>query len=108
MEFFTEDAYAQFLMKELLPVIDRYFSRGFQLVNLQTGEVIGEDLTDQYDTKSYSNTLMDRCLARSKQYLFVSSSDMPDSPITSKDSIFFGARPLRTWPLPENPRASPT
>ena len=95
MQFYTEDLHAQFLMKELLSVIDRYFSRGFQLTNIETGEVIGEDLTDPYDTKSYSNTLRDRCLARPKEYLFVSASDWPDSPISGKDLIFFGARPLK-------------
>ncbi len=95
MQFFTEDLHAQFLMKELLSLIERYFSRGFELANLQTGEVIGEDLTDRYDTKSYSNTLRDRCLARPKEYLFVSASDWPDSPISSKDLIFYGARPTK-------------
>ena len=94
MQFFTEDAYAQFLMKELLSVIDRYFSRGFQIVNLQTGAVILEDLKDEYDTMSYSNTLRDHCLKRSKQYLIVSDTQMADSPITSEDLIFFGYRPV--------------
>ena len=94
MQYLTEDAQAQSLTKNLLWVIDSYFSRGFQIVNLQTGTVIGEDHTYEADTKSYSNNLSYSCLERPKQYLYVGDGRMPDSPAAVEDSVFFGTRPL--------------
>jgi hypothetical protein len=93
IQFLTEDEEAQSMTKKLVSIMDGYFSRGFRIVNLQTGAVIGEDLTDEDDTKSYSNNLRDCCLKRPKQYLVVGHNRMNDSPITSKDFVFFGARP---------------
>ena len=50
--------------KELLAILEDYFCRGLQIVDLQTGAALGEDLSDEEDTKSYSKTLRDWCLAR--------------------------------------------
>jgi hypothetical protein len=93
-EYSTEDPKGQSVMKKLSSLMDRYFSRGFQIVNLQTGAVIREDLTDEYDTRSYSNTLRDCCLSRPKQYLTVDVDGKPDSRVANEDVVFIGMRPL--------------
>jgi hypothetical protein len=86
-EFQTNDPQGQFIMKELLAIIDRSFCRGLQVMNLQTGAVIGQDLTDEEDTRSYSRTLRDWCLARPKGYLSVDFR-------RGKEPAFIGYRPL--------------
>jgi hypothetical protein len=87
MDFLTADARAQSIMKELLAIIDRHFCRGLRIVNLQTGEVIAEDLSDEEDTRSYSKTLRDWCLERPRRYLAV---DL----LSGKDRTFVGYRPV--------------
>src|SRR5262249_55333008 len=42
-DFLTSDARAQEIMKKLLSIIDHFFCRGIQVVNLQTGAIIAED-----------------------------------------------------------------
>src|SRR5262249_5438036 len=70
-DFRTEDARAQEIMKELLAIINRLFCRGLEIVNLQTGALIAEDLSDEEDTRSYSRTLRDWCMERPKRYISV-------------------------------------
>jgi hypothetical protein len=86
-QFPTENGRAQFIMKELLAIIDRFFCRGLQIVNLQTGTVLEDDLSDEEDTKSYSRSLRDWCLEKPKRYLHVGfrAGDEP---------AFVGVRPL--------------
>lgn len=86
-EFQTDDPQGQFIMKELLAIIDGFFCRGLQIVNLQTGAVIGQDLSDDEDTRSYSRTLRDWCLARPKGYLSVDFR-------SGEEPAFIGYRPL--------------
>ena len=94
-QYFTEDLHAQYIMRTLLSLIDSYFCRGYQIVNLQTGEAIGEDLKDEYDAKSYSKTLRDHCLRSRKQYLTVGVSGMYEDRVpNTKEPVFFGVRPL--------------
>ena len=42
MQYLTEDTQAQSIIQKLLAIIDGHFCRGFQIVNLQTGAIIGE------------------------------------------------------------------
>jgi hypothetical protein len=83
-QYLTEDPEAQARTKKLLSVIDNFFRRGLSMVDLQTGEVLMEDIPDDTDEKSYSIGLRDRCIERPKHYLFVGI----------KDAAFYGARPI--------------
>jgi hypothetical protein len=87
-EFRTDDAQAQEIMKKLLAIIDGFFCRGFQVVNLQTGAVIAEDLTDEEDTRSYSRSLGDWCMEKPRRYLSVGI-------LQDKERVFVGHQPLR-------------
>jgi len=86
-EFRTDDVRAQEVMKELLAIINGFFCRGIQVVNLQTGAVIGEDRSDEEDTRSYSRSLRDWCMERPNRYLSVGI-------LQDKERVFVGYRPL--------------
>jgi hypothetical protein len=93
-QYQTADHEAQSRTRSLLALMDSYFSRGFRIVNLKTGAVIREDFSDEYDTKSYSNSLRDNCLERPRQYLSVGVSNKPDDGATVDNPVFFAARPV--------------
>jgi hypothetical protein len=86
-DFRTDDARAQEIMKKLLAIINEFFCRGIQVVNLQTGAVLGEDLTDEEDNRSYSRSLRDWCMERPERYLSVGI-------LQDKERVFVGHRPL--------------
>jgi hypothetical protein len=89
--FRTDDMRAQSIMKKLLAIIDGFFCRGMQVVNLQTGSIMGEDSTDdEEDSKSYSRSLRDWCMERPRRFLFVSTHQDRD------ERLFVGYRPLTT------------
>jgi hypothetical protein len=86
-QYATDDARAQSIMKELLAIFDDYFYRGIQIVDLRTGAIVEEDLTDEEDTKSYSKTFRGWCLERPRRYLYVGILGYPDN------KTFVGFRP---------------
>jgi len=86
-DFRTDDALAQDIMKKLLAIIDRFFCRGLQVVNLQTGAFIAEDRSDEEDTQSYSKTLRDWCMERPRRYLHVGL-------LPGEERVWVGYRPL--------------
>ncbi len=88
IEFPTADADAQAITRTFLSVLDDHFCRGLRIVNLETGEVLDEQLPDEEDDKSYSRTLRDVCLEKPQRYLFVGVRDAEGRP-----PIFYGARP---------------
>jgi len=89
----TEDPPAQSVMRELLAIIDGYFCRGLEIVNLQTGAVISEDLNDEEDNKSYSRSAMNWCLEKPRRYLSVGLSSIFASAPRSDGEVFVGLRP---------------
>jgi hypothetical protein len=89
MQYLTEDTQAQSIMQKLLAKIDGHFCRGLQIVNLQTGAIIAEDLSDEEDTKSYSRNLRDWCLERPRRYLSVGINSLPN-----EGAVFVGMRPI--------------
>ena len=93
MEYITDDARAQSITNKLLTIITGYFCSGFDIVNLQTGAIIGRDLTDEEDNRSYSRNFKDWCLKESNRYLFVEI--LPLNAATDTPT-FVGYRPLNT------------
>jgi hypothetical protein len=91
-EFSTHDVRAQQIMKGLLAMIQENFCRGVQIVNLETGEVIGECVTDEEDTKSYSKHFRDWCLQSPNRYLYVGLRSPADGPAST--ALFLGFRAL--------------
>jgi len=93
-EFQTANALSQERMQSLLALLDRYFCRGLESVNIETGAVIQPRLEDDTDTLSYSRLLReewaDKLRNKWDAYLFVGVQDRktPDEPRT-----FWGARP---------------
>jgi hypothetical protein len=88
-EYRTDDAQAQDRMRILLSIIDGYFQRGLEVVDLQSGKVLREDITDEDDTKSYSRKFRDWCFAMPKRYLYVWYEECADG-----SAGFVGVRPL--------------
>jgi hypothetical protein len=86
-EFSTANARAQACMKDLLAIINEYFCRDLQIVNLQSGAVIGDDVEDEQDSKSYSRALRAWCLERPDRYISVGMNRTPDG------DVFLGYRP---------------
>jgi hypothetical protein len=74
-------------------IIDASFCRGLQVVNLQTGAVITENLEDGADKRSYSVALRDEWLTKPDRYLFVGQSVAGDD-FGWESGIFWGARPI--------------
>jgi hypothetical protein len=93
-EYPAGDPAAQSRTKTLLAVIDASFCRGLQVVNLQTGAVIAENLTDDADKRSYSIALREEWLTKPDRYLFVGRSVAGDD-FGWESGIFWGARPVR-------------
>jgi hypothetical protein len=91
MEYLTDDTQAQSIMNKLLAVINDYFCRGFQIVNLQNRAILGVDLDDEEDTRSYSKNFRDWCLEAPNRYLFVSTLSRT---IAAEPFTFIGYRPL--------------
>ena len=77
-------------MQDLLKVFESHFSRGLEIVNLQTGDVIEEDWSDEEDTKRCSMPFRDWCLERRGRYLFVGVRRPPGS----EREQFIGYRPI--------------
>jgi hypothetical protein len=88
MEFPTADADAQAITSTILSILDDYFCRGLQKVDLRTGAVLEEEMRDEEDDKSYSHGLRDACAEGPLRYLFVGVHDE-----AGKEPVFFGARP---------------
>jgi hypothetical protein len=93
-EFRTEDAAAQFMTQTMLSVLDGYFRRGLKKVNLQTGAVMEEKMSDDADENSYSKTLRDRCLEKPRGYLFFGIEGIAEGTASRENPVFFGARPI--------------
>ncbi len=88
----TADAQAQAYMKTLLSIIDASFCRGLEVVNLQTGAVMAEDLSDDADRWSYSLALRDEWRSKPERYLYVGRSVSGDD-YGWEPGVFWGARP---------------
>ena len=78
-------------MQKLLSIIDGYFLRGLEVVDLQSGTILWEDLSDEADTKSYSKGFKDWCFAKPKRYLHVWFDEASEDNVTR----FVGMRPIR-------------
>jgi hypothetical protein len=89
----TQDAVAQSRTGTLMSIIDASFCRGLQVVNLQTGAAITENLNDGADKMSYSTALRDEWLTKRDRYLFVGRSVAGDD-FGWESGIFWGARPI--------------
>jgi hypothetical protein len=90
-EFKTADSRSHAIMRELLSIIDGYFIRGLEVVDLQSGAILREDLSDEDDTHSYSKAMRDWCFAMPKRYLYVGFED----PAAGTGAQFVGMRPIR-------------
>lgn len=90
----TADPAAQSRTKTLVAAIDASFCRGLQVINLQTGAVITENLEDEADKRSYSVALREEWLTKPDRYLFVGRSVAGDD-YGWESGIFWGARPVR-------------
>lgn len=88
----TADAQAQAYMQTLLSIIDASFCRGLEVVNLQTGAVMAEDLSDNADRWSYSLALRDEWRSKPERYLYVGRSVSGDD-YGWEPGVFWGARP---------------
>ncbi len=88
----TEDAGAQAYTKTLLSVIGAHFCRGLEVVNLQTGALMAEDLADGADRWSYSIRLRDEWREKPARYLYVSRSIQGDD-YGWEPGTFWGVRP---------------
>lgn len=71
VEYPTDDVGAQAMMARLLQLFDSHFCRGLELVDLETGETIGEECEDEEDTRSYSVPFSNWCRERPGRYLHV-------------------------------------
>jgi len=91
-QFATDDSRAQQIMAGLLRIVNEHFCRGLRVVDLQTGDVIAEDRTDEEDTRSYSKHLRDWCLERPDRYLYVDINRHPSEP--GQGWKFVGLQPL--------------
>jgi hypothetical protein len=96
-QYLTEDLKAQSRMAKLKSLIDAYFCRSLQMVNLQTQAIMAEEMPDEQDDQSYSIALRDSWLERPKRYLFVGRTHREDGSI-GPDSVFYGARPIASAP----------
>jgi hypothetical protein len=92
VQFLTGDAAAQSRTKTLLSLIDASFCRGLEAINLQTGDVITEDLADATDERSYSVALRDEWLTKPDRYFLVGRSVAGDDSGWAPGT-FWGARP---------------
>jgi len=92
VEYETAYAEAQSYTKKLLSVIDASFCRGLEVVNLQTGALMAEDLPDDADRWSYSVALRDEWRSKPERYLYVSRSVSGDD-YGWEPGVFWGARP---------------
>jgi hypothetical protein len=90
VEYETDDTRAGEIMQTLLRVFDSHFCRGLEVVDLQTGEMLDEDWTDEEDTRSYSVPFKQWCLERPGRYLFVGAH----RPAGSERERFAGYRPI--------------
>ncbi len=91
VEYETADAEAQAYTQTLLSIIDASFCRGLEVVNLQTGAVIAEDLPDDADRWSYSVALRDEWRSKPERYFYVSRSVLGDQS-GWEPGTFWGAR----------------
>lgn len=87
----TEDARAQDRMRKLQSVIDSYFGRGLEVVDLRSGKVLRQDLSDEEDSKSYSRKFRDWCFANPARFLYV----WWEKGAAGENDVFVGMRPLR-------------
>ena len=104
----TENPEAQAYTDTVLSVMRATLLRGLEVVNLQTGTRIAEDLPASGDRSSYSVALRDEWRERAERYLFVarsvvarsaegSSQDrLKEMTTAGSQGIFWGARPERT------------
>ncbi len=88
----TENPEAQAYTNTVLSVMRATFWRGLEVLNLQTGALIAEDLPDSGDRWSYSVGLRDEWRERSERYLFVARSAEGDD-YGWEPGILWGARP---------------
>lgn len=94
VQYPTRDLMAQSRMKTLLSVIDASFRRGLEVVNLQTGARVAEDIPDDSDRWRYSVALREEWLTKPERYFYVSRSASGDAH-GFDPGIFWGARPKR-------------
>ncbi len=102
-EFETSNAFAQECISKLLGAIDKYFHRGLSAYDMQTGELLRENISFGYDDESgcYSSALRDWCLEKPNNYIWVGYED----PFTitcgepryakADDAVFYGIRPSK-------------
>lgn len=88
----TADATAQARTKTLLSLIEASFCVGLTAVNLQTRDVMTENVRDLNETRSYSIALRDEWLAKPDSYLFVGRT-LHNDEFGGAGGIFYGARP---------------
>jgi hypothetical protein len=90
VEYQTADTRGQAIMQSLLRVFDVHFARGLEVVDLQTGEILDQDMTDEDDTRSYSVPFKAWCTERPGRYLSVGVH----RPLGSDRERFVGYRPV--------------
>ena len=95
-QYATADVEAQSNTEKLLANLEEYFCRGFEIVDLQTGKKLGEDLANDEDEKSYSKELREHCLDEPDRYIYVSPASMAEKFIPSGSAAFVGYRPPQT------------
>jgi hypothetical protein len=91
-QFLTDDPAAQACTKTLVSLINASFCRGLQVVNLQTGAVLAENIGDDGDKRSYSLALRDEWRTKPERYLFVGKAG-PGDEFGGTVQVFYGARP---------------
>lgn len=88
----TDDRASQAYANTFLSILHASFCRGLEVLNLQTGARLADDLQDPLDRWSYSVALRDEWRGRPDRYFFVSRSARGDD-FGWEPGIFWGARP---------------
>jgi hypothetical protein len=92
VQFQSRDVAAQGRMKTLLALIDASFCRGLEVINLQTGAVVAEEIPDDADRWRYSLALRNEWRSRRERYFYVGLSVRGDY-YGWEPGMFWGARP---------------
>ncbi|MCB1840866.1 MAG: hypothetical protein KDI61_11500 [Alphaproteobacteria bacterium] len=103
-QFDTSDDFAQECMGKLIGAIDEYFHRGLSAFDIQTGELLKENISYGYDDESgcYSGTVREWCFEKPNNYIWVGYEDPSQKhytedgkPLYAKSGhpVFYGIRP---------------
>jgi hypothetical protein len=92
LSYETQDLAAQAHTNTVLSVMRANFSRGLEIVNLQTGALMAENIPDSGDRWSYSAALRDEWREKRERYLYVCRSVEGDD-YGWMPGTFWGARP---------------